>query len=70
MSSYIGVLRIGLAALALLGALTGVTGASAQNVTSCRGTHPGASSECYKSCGMNGTSWACSWSASIPSALS
>ena len=49
MSSYIGVLRIGLAALALLGALTGVTGASAQNVTSCRGTHPGASSECYKS---------------------
>ena len=34
MSSYIGALRIGLAALALLGALTGVTGASAQNVTS------------------------------------
>ena len=34
MSSYIGALRIGLAALALLGALTGVTRASAQNVTS------------------------------------
>ena len=34
MSSYIGALRIGLAALALLGALTGVAGASAQNVTS------------------------------------
>ena len=33
MSSYIGALRIGLAALALLGALTGVTRASAQNVT-------------------------------------
>jgi hyperosmotically inducible protein len=34
MSSYIGALRIGLAAMALLGALTGVTRASAQNVTS------------------------------------
>jgi len=34
MSSYIGALRIGLAALALLGALTGVTRASALNVTS------------------------------------
>ncbi len=34
MSSYIGALRIGLAALALLGALTGVIRASAQNVTS------------------------------------
>jgi osmotically-inducible protein OsmY len=34
MSSYVGALRIGLAALALLGALTGVTRASAQNVTS------------------------------------
>ena len=34
MSSYIGALRIGLAALALLGALTGVNRASAQNVTS------------------------------------
>ena len=33
MSSYIGALRIGLAALALLGALTGVTRASAQSVT-------------------------------------
>ena len=33
MSSYIGALRIGLAALALLGALTGITRASAQNVT-------------------------------------
>jgi hypothetical protein len=33
MSSYVGALRIGLAALALLGALTGVTRASAQNVT-------------------------------------
>src|SRR5918992_2709396 len=34
MSSYVGAVRIGLAALALLGALTGVTRASAQNVTS------------------------------------
>ena len=34
MSSYIGALRIGLAALALLGALTSVTRASAQNVAS------------------------------------
>lgn len=33
MSSYIGALRLGLAALALLGALTGVTRASAQIVT-------------------------------------
>ena len=33
MSSYVGALRIGLAALALLGALTGVTRASAQDVT-------------------------------------
>jgi osmotically-inducible protein OsmY len=33
MNSYVGALRIGLAALALLGALTGVTFASAQDVT-------------------------------------
>lgn len=34
MSSYMGALRISLAALALLGALTGVARASAQNVAS------------------------------------